>query len=436
MTDTVYTKPKLTGVMRESTSYSNMGLGLTDRVMLLGHADGISLYDMKLVLNLQSTVNDLDADTSSPLLRSLFETYYSGARDIWIMAVAPMEEYVADPSERLTAGAGRGTTSYTNLGIADLYTMVNRLRDIRSVPHLVAPSSAAWDGYNFYQRYYKRLELAYEVLMHQDIPQLLTPVEALFNGTGATDFLAQLAEHCGDALLYSGAIRMGFLGTRSDVLNNNANTVVTTTANDNRLDVSGDSRKFVSIVYGEASMNMKEFPTSYTAPAVTAAMGILSNLPISRGIIYQPMPVVIAPVGGDLTAAQITTLTERKLNPIIRTTRGKRGEPFQTVVVTDNTLGTTGTDFWSMGQVRLLMHIIDQVRALSGQYIGTIEYGEYKRKVQRYMVGLVSQSHIRGFNLNISKAPDDPNQLLVDISVQPYLGLRQLTFITTVGPGA
>lgn len=435
MTDTVYTRPKLTGVMRESPAYTNMGLGITDRLVLLGHADGLDYYDPYLALNLQDVVNQLEADTDSPLLRGLFEAYYSGARDIWVMPVAPMDEYVAEPSARLVAGAGRGSTSWADLDITGLYEKVNRSRNYRGAAPVTAPTESNWDNFNFYERYWHRLEIAYEFLLAQDIPQIVTPIEALFNA-GGVDFLDQLANHCSDALASTGAIRIGLLGTRTDVINNTVTEVVTEIMADSRLNVDNDAYKFVAVIVGEASITMTEFPVAYTAPASTSVAGRLANLPMAQSIIYKNLPVIAAPAGPDLTVTQIQQLTEAKLNPIVRTTKGRRGEPFQSVVLTDNTMGATGTDFWTIGQIRLLMHVVDRVRAIGYQYVGSVDFVSFKAKVERLMLDLLSKDHIRGYGVQVTRSPNDPNSVLVDLSVTPYLSVRQLTFTTEVGPGA
>lgn len=440
MVDSLYSAPRLSGVMRESPAYTNMGNGITDRIVLLGHIDGFSLCDPYLVLNLQDVINASGADTTSPLLRGLFEAYYSGGRDIWIVPVAPMEEYVAEVSERLVVGSGRGTTEWGEsegqLQIQTWFDKINEMRISRGVEQFTAPTESEWNNFNFYERFYQRLKLAYEVLINQDISQLISPVEALFNRTGSVDFLGQLADYCEDHLTNTGAVAMGVLGTRIDVLNNNINTIIEEITSDSRLDNSQENYKFVSVVFGEISVNITEMTNSYAAPASSAALGVLSNLPMSRSWIYQKIPVAVSPVGPDLTTDKITALSEKKINCITRTSRGKRGESFQTVIISDNTLGQLGTDFWSMGQTRILMHIIEKVRSLSRNYIGTVHYDGYKKSVESLMFDLYISNHIREYKLNIQRSTTDLNKLLVDVSFTPYTSLRQLTFVTEVGPGA
>lgn len=59
------------------------------------------MNDPYQVNDMQEAINLLRADSTSPLLRGLLEVYNAGARDIWLVAAAPMEEYVSNIDERL-----------------------------------------------------------------------------------------------------------------------------------------------------------------------------------------------------------------------------------------------------------------------------------------------------------------------------------------------
>jgi hypothetical protein len=120
-------KPRTYGVIRDSFIYANMGVGATDRVFLIGHADGLSLNDPLQVADMQEAINILGADQRSPLLRALLEVFNTGGRDIWLVASAPMNEYVE------------------NYWMTDSYQKMNGV------------------DLNFYERYYQRLETTYAV---------------------------------------------------------------------------------------------------------------------------------------------------------------------------------------------------------------------------------------------------------------------------------
>jgi hypothetical protein len=162
--------PSLSGTMRESPLYQTMGVGLTDRVFLLGHADGLALNDPYQISSLQEAINLLGADPAQPLLRAMLEAYYGGCRDLYLVAAAPQSEYVDQLSDRLTPKFG---------------------------------------GQNFYQRYFDRLTATYDLLLQYDLLQIVVPVEASFAGTGATDFLGQLTSFCQNAYSVTGVIPIG-----------------------------------------------------------------------------------------------------------------------------------------------------------------------------------------------------------------------------------
>ena len=93
-------RPTLRGSMRESPLYQTMGLGLTEPVFLVGHSDALELNDPYRVTTIQEAINKFEAATDSPLLRGLLEAYYGGARDIYLVAAAPMGDYESTVADR------------------------------------------------------------------------------------------------------------------------------------------------------------------------------------------------------------------------------------------------------------------------------------------------------------------------------------------------
>lgn len=385
LSENVYIRPTLQGMMRESPHYQVLGVGLTDRVFLLGHADGLSLNDPHQVVDIQEAVNLLGADAVSPLLRGLLEAYYGGARDIWIMAVAPMSEYTDDPTLR----------------------------------------NSGW-----YTTYRNRLQAAYDMLSEWDLVQILVPLTAPYYDAKGIDFLTPLATHCAGAFAVTGTIRIGLIGTQTGPITQAA---VTAMATDVRRNNIGEDGKFVSIIVGEGVFNNREMPTAYTNSLVTAAAAELSQLPYNRGLTHRTLPNIMS-LSTQMTLAQLTQLTDAKLNPIALSTLGERGIPFQTVILTDNTLGVTGTDYWSIVQVRLVLHVIDMVRALARRYLGTIGYGSFRQEVGEFFQSLLMGNTVRDYSLNISRDLADPYKVLVDIAIKPYFGIRQINFVVDVGP--
>ena len=398
--------PRLYGKMRIAPQYQTMGLGETDRVFLVGHADGLGLNDPYQVTDMQEAVNILGADTESPLLRAMLEVYNAGCRDIWITVAAPMYEYEPDVSFR---------------------------ESIRE----------DWDENNFYQQYYSRLETTYEMLLSYDYPEIIVPIEAPFYNSGNVDFLTQLCHHCKDAFATTGAVRLGIIGSR--IYNWTSDDLIAM-AQDSRLtdlreEVDGDgnligSGKFVMPIVGEGAFSLPQMPFEYSASLAAVTAGVLSTRPYNRGMTYARLDGVMSLNGRFLTQDELVMLARAGLNCATRTQRGKRGSTFEVVAASDNTLALNGSDYWSVPQIRLVGKVIERVRSLGRRYLGTIGYVQFKKDVEDFLDSLVARDWIRGFKLSIIRNPDDLLAVDVQITLRPYFGVRELYFIVAVGPGA
>lgn len=389
------TAPRLKGMMNESPTYQIMGRGFTDRVFLLGHADGIGINDPYRVVTIQDAVNALGADDAMPLLRAMLEVYYTGCRDIYLVAVAPMSEYVPDLSLRNT-------------------------------------SQVAWGGATFYQRYYQKLATTYQLLLEYDLPQFIVPVETSFYQADGADFLTQLTDHCVQAYTATGTIRIGILGCRGQL----DDAAVETIAADDRLNTQGTAGKFVALVAGEGLMNMQELPTIYSTSVAATLAGELSTMKMDRGLCYHKLRNVIQPTHYDLTKAQIQRLALAKVNPLIRMPAGRRGTAFQTALASDNTVGQDGTDYWSLTQVRLVSKVMDRIRGYGRSVIGTGDFVDFRTRVNDYLMSLVADRTVRNFDAYVRLDEFDRSKVLADISLKPFFGVRDILFSVAVGPGA
>ena len=168
--------PIIYGDIKEKYKYGLMGLGTTDHICLIGHADGIPINEPIQVTNMREVVRMLLGDSESPLLRGLLEVYNSGVRDITVVAAAPMGEYVSEISDRFEA---------------DPIT-----------------------GLIFYEQYYERLTETYSALAGYDYYDFVVPLEAPFYGAGDTDFLTQLSYFCDNVFASVSKPVLGFIGTR------------------------------------------------------------------------------------------------------------------------------------------------------------------------------------------------------------------------------
>lgn len=421
--------PRRYGQMRESFRYDVLGVGLTDALFLVGHADGIGINSPFRVINIQEAINAIGADTTCPLLRAMLEAYNAGARDIWLVASAPMSEYIPvgsdDHSARFLA------------------------RD-------------EWGGANFYERYNDRLQTTYDMLDDWENVEILVPVEAAFHDSGGVNFLDPLVFNCYKRFRDTGFVSIGILGTQmgswtdQDLIDMQNHEVIQGVGNFSKqdfLDYISDTQgadmaeevednlpyKFGMVVFGEGNFTLPQITTSYSGSVAATAAGMLSACRLDQGLTYRGLPNIADPIGRDLSKDQVKTLCNLRINPFIRTVQGRRGRPYKSVLATDNLFMPDGTDFWSVVQMRLVGKVINQIKLLGNQAIGTIAYATFRRDVEEMLNLLVVNGQLRGFNLNFYRSPayEDPNQTVyVSLGLTPYTGVRELYFIVEVGPGA
>ena len=178
MTNILLAPPKLSGSIRETVFYDPMTIGQTRPILLIGHSDTDFQQTPYHVASMQQAVNWLKADSSSPLLRALLEAYNAGCRNIWLFSAAPMSEYVSDISSRNITKAEFGNKT-------------------------------------FYEKYYDRLEAAYQLLSEYDTFEIVVPVEASFSQTRLVDFTTQLSNFCANTFEKTSNQPMGVIGTRA-----------------------------------------------------------------------------------------------------------------------------------------------------------------------------------------------------------------------------
>lgn len=396
-TNYLLSRPTLQGTMRESPDYGVMGVGLTDTILLIGHADADVMYNPYQVLNIQEAINFLNGDSNSPLVRGLLEAYNNGCKDIWVYPAAPMSEYQSDLTLRISQG--------------------------------------------FYSTYFNRLTQVYATIREWDVFHIIVPLEAPHYYTGSVDFTNQLIDHCSSTFAYTGAVCMGVLGTRiPDGMN--AKTI-SNLVNDTRLKVLDDDGKFVMIVVGEGLITNPQLSTSYSSALSTQIATIMATALLNRSVAGILLPHVASVVGFDMTSAQLSTLSQAKLNPIVRTTKAKRGLAYQNKLLTDNTLGKDGSDFWSMGQMRLIANCVNQIRAYGWNFIGSRNNGLFEEAVSQYLVTLQRNGYIKQFSLNFDyqsatarTVVDSKQTVNVNVSITPIFGIRNIFFNVLTGPGA
>lgn len=403
MSNSLLSAPTLSGTMNESSLYNFMSVGLTDSILLIGHADAAIMYEPYQVVNAKKAVKFLNSESKSPLLRAFLEAYNAGCKDIWLYPAAPMSEYEPTVSQR--------NIPNPNLG-----------------------------NQTFYQKYYARLTTVYASLKDYDFAEIIVPVEAVFYDSGQVDFLGQLVNYCKDSFINTGTVCLGIIGTRFSTSITSA--IVDAMVKDTRIAGLGDGGKFVLIAAGEGTMSQSQMSTTYVASVATTVASIIATAKLDRSILGLVFPNVSNLVGNDLTQDQIERLAQAKINIAVRTTRGKRGYAYQARLNTDNTLGQDGSDFWSMAQMHIVAHTINSIRQLGYHYIAEanrLSYEKFHNDVNSHLNNLVANQYIKNFTLSITTEDSIERafsrKALVNVSILPIFGIRQISFTVEVGPG-
>lgn len=387
--------PSITGTIAHYPPSGTLGLGFTDTIYLIGHADGLEINNPYQVSDIRALVNLMNADTESPLLKAFFDVYNEGARDVWLVASAPMSEYIGDIDDR--------NVVYESLG-----------------------------DKTFYEKYYERLDATYEILEEFGIVEIVVPVEASFYGTGGVDFLTQLADHCSDAFDKTDNYRLGILGTRIDIIDDNT---VSNMVNDVRLSTleSNGKGKFVCIMGGEASVKHPQIELGYSTQVATLGAGKLSIARANQGLSNALFKSAITPSFADWTDEQLSSLAQAKVNWVKRSIVGRRGVPYQVSLATDNLLTPDNSTLWSIPQVRTMWKVLYNVKVMGDRYIGTISYPKFKQDVFEYMNFLVDQLIIKDYNVDIYRDSTDRSLVKVDMGLILFGNIRELFVSVGVG---
>jgi hypothetical protein len=395
LTTTLISNPKISGEIRESAFYQPLSLGQTRSILLIGHADSKEFHVPYRVTSLKTAINWMQANPRSPLLRSMLEAYNAGCRDIWLYSIGPMSEYREDIALRNTVEVELGNKT-------------------------------------FYENYHEKLQTAYTLLKDYDIFQVIVPVEASFCETSDIDFATPLAQLCEDIFESSSYCTMGVLGSRSSQYNQDLFDEV---VNDSMLTTIGDKGKYIILVMGEGIILNQQMSVTYSAPVTVQVASLLATVHLGRSIFGIRFNGVASMSGFNLREEQIKQLTEAKINPGLRTQRGKRGQTFESWLVTDNSLAPTGSDYWSINQTRVICDISNTLKEYGEAYIGSIATESFKQLVYDYLNYLVNLEQIKGFSVDITFEPRKGTAKII-LAITPIFGIRNIYFTVESGPGS
>lgn len=394
------TRPQIIGDIQESYLYSLMGIGFTDPILFIGHADALTMYEPYQVTDIKKAIRFLQADPNSPLLRAMMEAYNAGSKDIWLYPAAPMSEYEPFMNLRMN-------------------------------------SRADWDNKNFYERYYDRLTAAYPRLQDRDAYRVVTPLEAPhyytgYNSTTGKDFTGQLVDFCETFFSNTGSICLGLIGTRIGDFSSDMINEITT---DPRLSSPSLSSKLVMIVLGETLNYVQQIGSSYSSSASTQAAIAMTLMPMNESVVGIKFPASSSLAGRNFSDEEIAILAANKINPAIRSKKGKRGQPYEISMITDHTLAADGSNYWSMTQMRAIASCLNKIRDIGFQFIGELHgFERLRQAIDSYLRILTSQKMIHAYSFSMRSSINNLTAY-VDVVIRPVFSLKNVYFTVEIGPG-
>jgi len=395
-------------------AYERLDQYKTNSVLLIGHADGISLNNIIRISSIQEAIDLLKANTDSPLLRGVFDAYAAGARDIYICAAAPMSEYIEGVTTRNAA--------------QPFYSM----------------NDATPVNYNFYQRYWSRLEDTYEIIKDYDYIDIVVPLEASILNTGSIDFVTQLGMYCQDFHDKSGMIQIGVIGSRSngiseqDIQTLEAKNIFQNkyTMFDSQNQIIGDMGRFIVPVYGELIINHNFLNRTYVASGAATVAGMISSNPVNQSLIRKRMPSVFGLSGISLNQSQVDRLDNIGVNTFTRNSKTRRGNTYQIYLTNDNTMANSTSNYRKLPQIRLCAMLINEIRALSNNNISKFSSQKAVEDVRQLLSFLKNNNIISDYTFDAYSDQEIMGKLYFDISVISSLGLKKLSFSISSGKAA
>jgi len=390
--------------------YDELEYHTTNSILLLGHADGININEITKINSIQEATNLLGANTLSPLLRGVYDAYSCGARNIYIMAVAPMSEYVDNVDMRLT-----------------------------DMAFLVSEETAA--QVNFYEKYFERLQQSYAIAKNYEFIDLIVPLETSIIGTGDVNFIAQLALYCYDFNELTGYIQMGIIGSKTNGVKDsdidlleaksvfrNKFTTYTTSGT-----VESDIGRFIIPIYGELNFNHTGFNSSYTTSAAAAFAGAMSSNPVYQGMIRKRIIGAYSLYGSNLSKESFARLDNLGINTVYRSRKAMRGNPYEVYVSNDYTMADPNSSLRKAPQVRLAAMVINEIKHIANNGIGTNSQDKVVVESRKVLEALVSARVINDYDLQVYGSKIEKGYIKMDISLVSSLGLKNVNFSVTSG---
>jgi hypothetical protein len=399
-------------VINNRSKYQPVNNSETNNIILIGHTDALEPFSIYKASSIQDAINKLRADFNSPLLRGVFDAYSSGARDIFIMSAGYMSEYVENVS----------------------------LRNIKKFSDNSATPNQFGNKYSFYELYYMKLELCYEILRDYEFIDIIVPLETSIVDTGNINFVSQLAGHCEQFQNLTGEVQIGIIGSRT-ISGTNAN-VTELSSKDFEIDtiitnegvIEKDSGKYIILIYGEALFDHKQLQKTYTGSLAAATAGLLASTRVNFGLTKTRIPAALSIYGNPLTSSQIKSLSDNKINTISNGLRSRRN-PLYDVYITSDLTQSISENYSDATNVRLVAMIISEIQAMSTNAIGKFSYDRLVRNVDALMLILKNSRIIQSYTLDAYADRLIRGKVYFNISVTSVRTLRKISFNVATGKG-
>ncbi len=407
------TGPTSGAVISKRPIYDSLEQYTTNSILLVGHCDNIELNQIIRINSIQEATNLLQENTSSPLLRGVYDAFSCGARNIYIMAAAPMSEYIDDISQRLT-----------DMPIFFSQELNSEL--------------------NFYEKYYERLTATYEIAKGYDLIDIIVPLETSMIETGNVNFIAQLAAYCYNFNDKTGYVQMGIIGSKTNgtkdddiaLLEANSNLVNKFTTYKTDGEIESDIGRYVIPIYGELTFNHIGFGNSYTSSAAAAFAGAMSSNPVYNGMIRKRLSGAYSLYGSNLSSDSLARLDNIGMNVVYRSRKAQRGNPYEVNISNDYTLANSKSSFTKTPQMRLVAMVIAEIKSIAND--GIVKNAEDKiiMQVKTMLELLVSTRTIKKYDLQSFASKTEMGTLFFQINLVSCLGLKNINFSIITGPGA
>lgn len=401
-------------IVNYKPSYDDLNRANTRTVLLIGHADNLELNVPVKIRSMQSAIDLLGGDIRSPLLRGVFDAYAAGARDIFIMAAAPLAEYTENYEDRL-------------------------------IPSIVYNISAATpSSQTFYQKYYQRLIVTYSILKELDYIDYIVPLETSIIKTGGVNFITQLAAYLADFHNETGFVQIGVIGSRSGGISNSdiqdlkssATIVNKLTQYNSDGTISSDIGRFVIPVYGEGVFQHSQLKTSYASSMSASFAGMFASMPLNMALIRTRLPGVMSLYGNDLSQQEMLDLEGLGINTIYRGRKTRRSTPFEVYATNEYTMANPSSTLQKASQMRIIATVISEVKNLAYDAIGRFGYDRAVDNVRNLLQQMKSVNILVDFTFNIEVDPRERGKIIFHIQLLSALGLRKIDFAIAAGPEA